>query len=134
MSSKFNEYVSTKIKGAVSTSHFNFYDNKILFNDFLEFLNKKYSFTQSFFDYKVYYQSKNENKIETKKDYLHYVLLDNNIYVEIETTSIKPIDDNINNIDNDKVRYVIAYSSQSNNTQLLNFMNNINKYVLKNNK
>ena len=127
----YYEYIRTKVKGMISSSYMDLYEFKLDFDSFIEYLEKdiRYSLSDSNFDYHVFYD---KDKIESQRDFSHYVTLDNGIYVEIKTCSKDKIELDMLDMTNTFIQSVIAYCGQSNNTKLIKFMNVVNSFVIKN--
>lgn len=127
--SKYYEHIKTLINGMISSSFMKILDQKLDFNLFIEYLEKKYSISESNFEYKLTY-----NDTTSKKEYNHFLTLDNSIYVEIQTFSESDLEKGIDYIEDSKIRFILAYSSQSNNNKLIKFMSVINTFIIKNKK
>ena len=127
----YYEYIRTHIKGMISSSYMDLFELNLDFNAFIEYLEKMYQISGSNFDYHIFYDNV-EN--EAKKDYSHYVTLDNGIYVEITTCSKNEIESDIMDMSDTIIHNVIAYSSQDNNKKLIKFMNDVNSFIIKNKK
>jgi hypothetical protein len=127
----YYEYIKTKINGMISSSFMDVFELKIDFNDFLNYLEQIYQISESNFDYHVFY---NENKTDSDKEFTHYVTLDNGIYVDIKTCANHNIETNIIDMKDTIVCNLTAYSSQTNNKKLINFMNVVNTFIIKNKK
>ena len=127
--SKYYEHIKTLINGMISSSFMKISDQKLDFNLFIEYLEKKYSISESNFEYKLTY-----NDTTSKKEYNHFLTLDNSIYVEIQTFSESDLEKGIDYIEDSKIRFILAYSSQSNNNKLIKFMSVINTFIIKNKK
>jgi len=126
----YYEYITTIIKGMISSSYMDLFDLNLDFNLFVEYLEKIYQISGSHFDYHIFYDEENE----ANKDFSHYITLDNGIYVEIKTCSKSKIETDVIDMTDTTIQSVIAYSSQDNNKKLIKFMNDINSFVIKNKK
>ena len=121
------EHIKTRVKGMISSAFLDLHDFELDFNLFVEYLEDKYQFSESDFEYNIIY---NESATTSEKRYSHYITLDNSIYVEIKTYSKDNVEKNIIDMENTKIHDVWAYSSQTNNKKLINFMNEVNAFVV----
>lgn len=126
----YYEYIKTKIKGMISSAFLDLYEFELDFDSFIDHLVFKYgTITESNFDYHVFY---NDDKINSQRDFTHYITLDNSIYIEIKTCGKCDIEKDIIDMKGSTIQNLISYSSQNNNKKLINFMNVVNAFVIKN--
>ena len=124
----YYEYISTKIKGMISSVYLDLFDQNVDFNKFVNHLENIYgSISESSFEYHVLY---NDDGTTSDKDYSHYVTLDNSLYVDIKTFLKNNKEENVIEMTNAKIQSISAYSSQDNNKKLINFMNVVNTFVV----
>ena len=126
----YYEHISTKIKGMISSAYLDLFDQNVDFNDFVSHLENIYgSILDSSFEYHVLY---NDDGTTSDKDYSHYVTLENSLYVDVKTFLQSNKEDSVIDMTDAKIQCVCAYSSQSNNKKLINFMDVVNTFVTKN--
>jgi len=131
----YYEHIRSKINGMISTCFIDLFELDLDFNLFLEYLEKTYDISESNFKYHVSYYGKIDLQKNVQKNYCHYITLQNSIYLEITTLEDCDLQEStIINMDNAKVQKIIAYSSQNNNKKLINFMNVVNIFIIKNKK
>lgn len=113
----------------VSSAFLDLVSNKIDFNEFIGYIEKKYEISTSDFDYKISYYGD-----DSKKEYKHYVTLDNQIYIEIHTYLKSDINNSITLMNDTVITTILAYSSHENNKKLIKFMDVLNTFIIKKKK
>lgn len=124
----FYEYIKSKIRGMISTSQLNINILNIKLDNFISFLEEYYSISESNFNYKLDYW----NQKNVKREINNYIVLNNKIYLDIKTYSKNSTDDDFSDSSNIKIETLTAYCSQDNNKKLIQFMNKINSFIIKN--